>query len=141
MMSPRLIPHAELDAPPLRDGRIAQCHLALHLDGAAHRIDDAGELDEQAIARNLDDATAMFLDFGVGQLAPECLERGERAFLVLAHQPRIARDIGRQDRRQPAFDPFSPLALHDGDHSVRIALATAKPGPLTRFSGSETVIL
>src|SRR5208337_4329667 len=33
--------------------------------------------------------------------------------------------------RQPAFDPFSPLGLHEGDHkgdhSARIALATANP--------------
>jgi hypothetical protein len=54
------------------------------------------------------------LIFGVGQLAPEYLERCERAFLVLAHQPRIARDIGRQDRRQPALDPFALRGIHRG---------------------------
>ena len=37
---------------------VALGHLALHLDRAAHRIDDAGELDEHAVAGRLDDAAA-----------------------------------------------------------------------------------
>ena len=54
-------------------------HLPLHFYGATDRVDDAGELDKQAVARSLDDATAMFLDFGVGQLAPEFLSSFSRA--------------------------------------------------------------
>ena len=38
---------AELDALVGRDAGVALGHLALHLDGAAHRVDDAGELDQQ----------------------------------------------------------------------------------------------
>jgi hypothetical protein len=38
------------------------------------------------------------------------LWRGERAFLVLAHQPRISGDIGRQDGRQSTLDP---ILTHD----------------------------
>jgi hypothetical protein len=55
------------------------CNLALHFDGATHRIVDTGELQEQAIAGGLDDVTAMFLNFWIGQLAPK---RGKRPFLV-----------------------------------------------------------
>ena len=65
---------AELDArcPPAR--RVALGHLALHVDRAAHRVDDAGELDQQAVASGFDDAAAMLLDLRVGKLAPEDLQ-------------------------------------------------------------------
>ena len=81
-------------------------HLALHLDGATHRVDDAGKLDEQAVAGRFDDAAAVLLDLRVGKLAPQRLQRGESAFLVRAHQPRIAGDIGGENGGQLAFDAF-----------------------------------
>ena len=43
-------------------------------------------------------------DGGVDQLAPQCPQRSQRAFLVQPDQPRIPGDIGRQDRREPALD-------------------------------------
>jgi hypothetical protein len=49
--------------------------LRLHFDSATHRVDDASKLDEQTVARCLDDATAMFLDFGIRQLAPKRASR------------------------------------------------------------------
>ena len=61
---------AELDAPLRRHAGIALRHRALHLDRASHGIDDAGELDEQAVAGGLDDAAAVLGDLGVRQLAP-----------------------------------------------------------------------
>jgi hypothetical protein len=39
------------------------------------------------------------LDAIGAEFTKERLERGEGAFLVYAHQPRIPGDIGRQDRR------------------------------------------
>jgi hypothetical protein len=92
---------AELHAPLGGRISVAQGHLALHLDRAAHRVDDAEEFDEQPIAGGFDDAAAVFLDLGVAQLAPNCLQRGERTFLIRAHQPRIAGDIDCHNRRQP----------------------------------------
>jgi hypothetical protein len=98
--------HAKLDAPRSRHTRIPQSHLALNLGCAAHRVDDAGELYEQSVAGGLDDAPAMLLDLGIAQLPPDRLQCRERAFLVLAHQPRVAGDVGRQDRCEPPLDPF-----------------------------------
>ena len=49
-------------------------HFALYFNGATHRIDDAGEFEEQAVACGFDDATAMLLNLGVGQLAPKRLQ-------------------------------------------------------------------
>jgi hypothetical protein len=44
---------------------------SLHLDRAAHHVDDAGELDQEPIAGGLDDAPAVLLDLGIGELAPQ----------------------------------------------------------------------
>src|SRR5438132_503917 len=73
------------------DPGIAQRRLALNLDRAADRVDDAGELEEQAVARGFDDTAPMLLDLGIGQLA---VERRESTLLVRTHQTRIARHIG-----------------------------------------------
>ena len=62
---------AELDALLRGDTGIALGHPALHRDGAAHRIDDAGEFDQQAVAGGLDDAAAVLGDVRVDQLARE----------------------------------------------------------------------
>src|SRR5262249_39430839 len=72
-----------------RDIGVADRHFALHIDRAAHRIDDAGKFDEQPVARGLDDAAAMFLDLGVAELAADRPERGEGAFLVPTHEPGV----------------------------------------------------
>jgi hypothetical protein len=49
-------PHAELDALVGRHVDVSLRHLALHLDGAAHCIDNTRELDEEAVAGGLDNA-------------------------------------------------------------------------------------
>jgi len=47
----------------------------------------------------------MLGDLGVGELTANRTQRRERAFFILAHQPRIAGDIEAQNGRQPALDP------------------------------------
>ena len=44
-------------------------HRLLPVGGAAQRVDDAGELDEEPVAGGLDDAAAMLGDLRVDQLA------------------------------------------------------------------------
>ena len=70
----------------------------LHRDRAAHRIDDAGKLDKQAVAGGLDDAAVMRGDLRVEELMAQRREAFERALLVRSHQPRVPRDIGGEDR-------------------------------------------
>ncbi len=77
-------------------------HRLLHLDRAAHRVDDAGELDQHAVAGGLDDAAAVLGDLRIEELAAQRLEAFERAFLVRPHQPRIPRHIGGEDRGETA---------------------------------------
>jgi hypothetical protein len=93
---------AEFDAPVGRKDSVALGHRALHRDGATHCVDDAGEFDQQPVTRRLDDAAAIFLDCGIRDLAPQLVQRGERALLVPLHQPRIARDIGGEDGGETA---------------------------------------
>src|SRR5215472_5711556 len=59
---------AEIDADPeadaftLRQIGVAILHALLHDDGAAHRIDDRGELDQHTIAGGLEDAAPVLAD-------------------------------------------------------------------------------
>ena len=66
---------AELDAAVLRHIGVALGHAALHLDRAAHRVDDAGELDQHAVAGGLDDAAAVLGDLGIDKLAAQAFSR------------------------------------------------------------------
>ena len=91
---------AELDALVGRHAGVALRHAALDLDRATHRVDDAGELHQQAVAGGLDDAAAMFGDLRIDQRGEMRLERRERAVLVGAHEPAVAGHVGGQDGRK-----------------------------------------
>jgi len=80
-------PHTEFDAAIQRHISVSLGHRALHFDGAAHRVDNAGELDEQPVAGSLDDAATVFLDLGIAQLTSDRLQFGKGTFLIRAHQP------------------------------------------------------
>ena len=70
----------------------------------AHRFDRAGELDQHTIARGLDHAAAVASDARFDQFSSARFDLGNRAFLVRAHQARIAGDIGSNDRDELPFD-------------------------------------
>ena len=91
----------------------------LHHDRAAHRIDDAGKFHQQAVARSLDEATAVLGDLRIEELAAQRFETFERAFLIHAHQPRIPRHIGGEDRGKAAglAHCVSPAARRRPDSS------------------------
>jgi hypothetical protein len=69
-------------------------------------IPENNRIEERAIARGLHYPAAMFLDLGIGQLAPECLQPGEGSVFVRAHETRVAGHIGGENGGQPAFDAF-----------------------------------
>jgi hypothetical protein len=54
-----------------RQASVALDHAVLHFDGAAHGIHHAAKLDEDAIARPLNDPAVMQSDGGVEQIAAE----------------------------------------------------------------------
>jgi hypothetical protein len=65
---------------------------------AAHRVDDAPELDDGAVARALDDAAVVGGDGGVDEVAAEAPQARERAILVRPREPAVTDDIRNQDR-------------------------------------------
>ena len=83
---------------------IARGHTLLDLDRAPHGVDHARELGQHAVARRLDEAASVLGDFRADHFTIVRLEGGQRPFLVGAHQPRIAGNVGRQDRGQSALD-------------------------------------
>jgi hypothetical protein len=92
---------ANAEFNPFRGGcpGIAPGHRLLHLGRAAQGVHHAGEFDEQSVAGGLDQPTAMCGDLGGDQFAAMRLQACQRAFLVDAHQPTVAGNIGRQNCR------------------------------------------
>jgi len=101
---------AEVDTHPKGDplvfwhAGIAAGHALLHLDGAAHRLDHARELDQDAVAGRLHDAAEVLLDLRIDQLTAMGLELRKGPRLIRPHQPAVAGDIGGQDGSELAFD-------------------------------------
>ncbi len=70
--------------------------------------DDAGELDQRAVAHELDQAPAVGRDAGIEDPAAVELQPLERAGLVGLHQAAVADDVGRKYRGQFALH-LSPV--------------------------------
>ena len=95
---------AEHDAPVGRRLGLAVGDRLLHRHRAGDRVDHRGELDDRPVAHQLDDPALVLGQQRVDRLLAQALDRGQRAGLVLLDQARVADDVGRQDRRQPALD-------------------------------------
>ncbi|HWZ72506.1 MAG TPA: hypothetical protein VN326_13665 [Casimicrobiaceae bacterium] len=63
-----------LDALIIGNAKVAHDHLALHLNGAPHGIDNASKLDQHPISGRLNDAALVLVKFRVDQLAPQRAE-------------------------------------------------------------------
>jgi hypothetical protein len=89
----------EFDALVLRDLGVALDHRSLDFDGAVHRVDDAAEFNDCAVAGTLDDAAMVHSNGRVDQVASERPQPRQNSVLVGSGKPRIADDVGHQDRR------------------------------------------
>src|SRR5262249_6556271 len=86
---------AKLDPLLLGHVRVALGHASLDIDSAAHRVHDAAELSQQAIAGALDNAPTVLRDLGINEGAQVVREPGVRPLFVQAGQAAIASDISR----------------------------------------------
>jgi hypothetical protein len=85
-------------------------HRMLDFDGAAHRVDDAAELDQCAIAGPFDDASAVDGDGRIDEVAAQRAQPRQSAVLVGAGQAAEADDVGSQNRGEFAdFTQRRPL--------------------------------
>jgi hypothetical protein len=95
----------EHDAAILGHAGVALDHRVLNFDRAAHRVDDAAELDDRTVAGALNDAPAMHGDSRVDKIAAQRPEPRQDAILVSASEPAIADHVRAKDRRQfPGLD-------------------------------------
>ena len=103
---------AQLDAAVCWIVTVPVGDLPLDFDGAAQRVDDTAELYEKPVAGRLDQPAAMDGDRRLNHLRPDRLQPAECSFLVRADQPRIAGDIGSQDRGEPPLGAVLPSSVH-----------------------------
>jgi hypothetical protein len=108
---PLMDAQAKFDPHICRHGDVAFGHLPLHRHCAAHRVDDAGKFHQHAVAGGLHDAAAMASDPRIDQLVAQSLEPLEGRLLIGAHQARISRHIGGEDRGQAAVGAFVGKAV------------------------------
>jgi hypothetical protein len=97
---PQVDANAKLDAALGRQPSVALDHAVLHVDGAADGVDDASELDEDAVAGTLDDAAMMQGDGWINQVAAQRPQPRQRSLLVGSGKPALASHIGRQNGRE-----------------------------------------
>ena len=75
----------------------------LDRDRAFDGIDRAGELDQGAVASELDHAAVVLGDQGLDEFDPMGLDPRERAGLVGTDQPAVADHVHGHDGREPAI--------------------------------------
>jgi hypothetical protein len=87
-----------------RYGNITLGYAALNVHCAVDGVNDTGKLDQKSVAGRLNYPSAKLSNLGIEKFTAVGPERRERALLVGTHQAAVARNIGRQDGRQPSFD-------------------------------------
>ena len=102
--------NAELDAALGRQAGVPLHHPVLHLDGAAHRVDYAAELNYGSIAGALDHAAIVDCDYRVNQIAAKRSQPRKDAILVRAGKSAVPDHIRHQNCREfPGLDHgFAP---------------------------------
>jgi hypothetical protein len=85
------------DAPLLRQLGIRSSHLFLEINGALHRVDRAGKVDQHAIAGDLENSALVAGDKRLEHRFPAGLERSKRADFITLHKPAVANHISGQN--------------------------------------------
>ena len=113
--------------------RVAFEHAVLHLDGAAHRVDHTAELDERAVAGALDHASMMHDDGRVDEVAAQCPQPRERAFLVRAGEPAVADHVGGEDGGEfSGLGYGTPRVIHTSGTSLMRQMHLSSGNPRIR---------
>ena len=95
---------AQHDVASFRQIAVRGGHAVLQFDRALHRVYRTAELDEHAVAGDLEDAALVADDQGLQHLLPPGLERGQRAGLVVLHEPAVTNYVGGEDGGKAALN-------------------------------------
>ena len=101
---------ADVDADPKshlltgRSIRILLGYGVLNFDSTLHGVHSAGEIGDEAVARRVEDPTAMRGDQAIDD-DPVRGEGAKGADLISPHETAVAFDIRCEDRRELSFDP------------------------------------
>ena len=115
---------AEDNAPFGRDTILLSHDALLHRHGAGHRVHHRAELDDRAVAHQLDDAPVMLGQERIDHLTAQGFQGAKRPGFVHFHEMRVPDDIRRQDRHQP---PLHPCCRH-GCFSLRRSAGRSRVG-------------
>ena len=118
MMSPMLMPMRK--AMRRSSGSAASRSATPFWIATAHSTASTalGELDQRAVAHQLDDAAAVLGDQRLDELLAQRLQARDRAGLVGPHEPAVADHVRGQNRRQLPFHARRPWArLHPRRHN------------------------
>ncbi|MGB5185065.1 MAG: hypothetical protein WBO12_23165 [Xanthobacteraceae bacterium] len=94
----------EFDAFVRRNTGIALDHIALNIDRAAYRVDNANELHQDAIASGFNNSAAMFGDLGINEFLAMRFDLAQRAFLIDTHQSAVTGDVACKNCSEPSID-------------------------------------
>ena len=104
---------AELDTLVRRDTRVAFDHGDLDFDRAAHCVDDAAKLGDESVAGPLDDATIVYGNCRIDQVAAQRTQSCQSSIFVRAREPAVADNVGDQDCSELARFPHgAPSGRH-----------------------------
>jgi hypothetical protein len=118
-----------------RQARVALDHAVLHLDGAAHGIDYAAELDEAPVAGALHCAAMMRGDGGIDQIAPQPAQPRQRPLLV---GPGKLAESDHIRRKKAASFRVSAMAVRSSSEPASLlypATSAARMAASLRVSG------
>ncbi|MCS4094049.1 hypothetical protein FHT76_005749 [Rhizobium sp. BK176] len=101
----------ELDAPILLNAGIALDHAVLHLDGAAHGIDNAAEFNQRSVSGALDDTAVVHGDGWIDEVAAQCPQPCKGAIFVLAGEPAVSDYVRGQNCGELAVLTHEPSLI------------------------------
>src|SRR5262249_33934120 len=94
---------AQDDLSVLGQAGIGLGHAVLEVYGTLHSVDRASELDQCAIADDLEDTALVLGDQWLQHLPAPRLEGSERSGLIPLHKPAVADHVGGEDGGQAAL--------------------------------------
>ena len=112
-------------------------HRFLQVDGTLHGVDDAGELDQDAVAHDLEDPSALPCDQWHQDILATRPQQRHRSGLILLHEPAVADHVGGKNGGETALDAFFShvVRISSEDAADEIVLVPVREIPSLALAG------